>query len=212
MHLAWPGLPNYDALFHYEQTLPADYRFLKSLVKGGVGHLLVTGTCFEYGMQSGALAEDLPTAPANPYALAKDTLRKQLQSLQQQHAFTLQWARLFYMYGEGQSPNSLVAQLDRAIDGGEAEFNMSGGEQLRDYLPVDEVASRTVTLVEHPGCDGVVNICSGVPISVRRLVERHLANRGANIRLNLGHYPYSNEESMAFWGDGSRLAAILQKS
>jgi nucleoside-diphosphate-sugar epimerase len=212
MHLAWPGLPNYDALFHYEKTLPADYRFLKSLVQGGVGHLLVTGTCVEYGMQSGALAEDLPTAPANPYALAKDTLRKQLQSLQLQHAFTLQWARLFYMHGEGQSPNSLLAQLDRAIDSGEAVFNMSGGEQLRDYLPVDAVASRTVTLLEHPGCNGVVNICSGKPISVRRLVERHLANRGAGIRLNLGHYPYSSDEPMAFWGDASRLAAILQNT
>jgi len=211
MHLAWPGLPNYEALFHYEETLPADYRFLKSLVQGGVGQLLVTGTCFEYGMQSGALAEDLPTAPANPYALAKDTLRKQLQALQQQHAYTLQWARLFYMHGIGQSPNSVLAQLDRAIDNRETLFNMSGGEQLRDYLPVNEVASRAVTLLEHPDCNGVVNICSGEPISVRRLVERHLANRGASIRLNLGHYPYSPDEPMAFWGDASRLAAILTK-
>lgn len=211
MHLAWPGLPNYDALFHYEKTLPADYRFLKSLVQDGVGHLLVTGTCVEYGMQSGALAENLPTAPASPYALAKDTLRKQLQSLQQQHAFTLQWARLFYLYGEGQSPNSLLAQLDRAIDSGEAVFNMSGGEQLRDYLPVSEVAARCVNLLEHPRWNGVVNVCSGEPISVRRLVERHLANRGASIRLNLGHYPYSNDEPMAFWGNANRLAEILQK-
>ncbi len=212
MHLAWPGLPNYEALFHYEKTLPADYHFLKSLVQGGVGHLLVTGTCVEYGMQSGALAEDLPTAPANAYALAKDTLRKELQALQRQHGFTLQWARLFYMQGQGQSRNSLIAQLDRAIDNGEAVFNMSGGEQLRDYLPVDEVASRTVTLLEHPGCNGVVNICSGEPISVRRLVERHLVNRGASIRLNLGHYPYSSDEPMAFWGDASRLATILQNT
>jgi nucleoside-diphosphate-sugar epimerase len=210
MHLAWPGLPNYGASFHYEKTLPADYRFLEALVQDGVGHLLVTGTCFEYGKQSGALAEHLPTAPANSYALAKDTLRKQLQSLQRQHAFILQWARLFYMYGEGQSPDSLLAQLDRAIDTGEAAFNMSGGEQLRDYLPVEEVASRTVTLLEHPGCNGVVNICSGEPISVRRLVERHLENRGAGIRLNLGRYPYSSDEPMAFWGDASRLATILQ--
>jgi nucleoside-diphosphate-sugar epimerase len=213
MHLAWPGLPNYGELFHYEQTLPADYRFLKSLVLGGVKHLLVTGTCVEYGMQDGALAENTPAAPlASPYALAKDTLRKELQSLQQQHAFTLQWARLFYMHGEGQNPTSLLAQLDRAIDAGETAFNMSGGEQLRDYLPVTEVAARAVTLLEHPGCDGIVNICSGEPISVRRLVERHLAQRGASIRLNLGHYPYSSDAPMAFWGDASRLAAILQDS
>jgi nucleoside-diphosphate-sugar epimerase len=213
MHLAWPGLPNYEALFHYEQTLPADYRFLKSLLLGGVRHLLVTGTCVEYGMRSGALAEHMSSAPlANPYALAKDTLRKQLQALQRQHAFTLQWARLFYMHGEGQSPNSLLAQLDRAIDAGETVFNMSGGEQLRDYLPVGEVAARAVALLEHPACAGIVNICSGVPISVRRLAERHVALRGASIRLNLGHYPYASDEPMAFWGDASRLAAILRDS
>jgi dTDP-6-deoxy-L-talose 4-dehydrogenase (NAD+) len=212
MHLAWPGLPNYDALFHYEKTLPADYRFLKSLVQGGVGQLLVAGTCVEYGMQSGALTEDLPTMPVSPYARAKDTLRKQLQALQQQQAFTLQWARLFYMYGEGQSPNSLLAQLDRAIDSGEAVFNMSGGEQLRDYLPIDDVAARAVTLLEHPGCNGIVNICSGEPISVRRLAERHLAQRGSRIRLNLGHYPYSSDVPMAFWGDASRQSALLQHS
>ena len=211
MHLAWPGLPNYDALFHVEETLPADYRFLKSLVQDGVGQLLVTGTCVEYGMQSGALSEDMPTAPASPYALAKDTLRKQLQTLQQQHPFTLQWARLFYMHGEGQNANSLLAQLDRAIDAGEAVFNMSGGEQLRDYLPVAEVAARAVALLEHSTWDGVVNICSGEPTSVRRLAERHLSERGTGIRLNLGHYPYAGDEPMAFWGDARRLAAILQQ-
>ena len=119
MHLAWPGLPNYTSLFHFEENLPADYRFLKSLVDAGAAHVMVTGTCFEYGMQSGCLSEDTITQPANPYGLAKDTLRKFLQALQQQHSFSLQWCRLFYMYGPGQNPNSILAQLDRAIDNNE---------------------------------------------------------------------------------------------
>jgi dTDP-6-deoxy-L-talose 4-dehydrogenase (NAD+) len=205
IHLAWPSLPNYKALFHFEKNLPADYRFLKSLVECGVKHLLVTGTCFEYGMQGGELTEDMHTAPAIPYALAKDTLRKFLQSLQLQNAFALQWARLFYMYGEGQNPNSLLAQLDRAIEEGQSEFNMSGGEQLRDYLPVEEVARRMVLLLDHPESGGIVNVCSGKPISVRRLVEQHIAIRGANTQLNLGHYPYPDYEPMAFWGNSDKF-------
>ena len=80
IHLAWPGLPNYKSLFHFEKNLPADYRFLKALVEGGANHLLIAGTCLEYGMQNGALTEMMPTMPSNPYALAKDTLRKLLQS------------------------------------------------------------------------------------------------------------------------------------
>lgn len=162
IHLAWPGLPNYTSLFHFEENLPADYRFLKSLVDAGIGHLMVTGTCFEYGMQSGCLGEDTVTQPANPYGLAKDTLRKFLQALQQQRPFVLQWTRLFYMHGPGQNPNSVLAQLDRAIDNADPLFNMSGGEQLRDYLSVEDVASCLTRLLERPLCHGVFNVCSGV--------------------------------------------------
>lgn len=210
VHLAWPGLPNYRALSHFEENLLADYRFLKRMLEGGGAHLLITGTCFEYGLQSGPLSENMPTAPNNPYALAKDTLRKFLHFAQQQNDFTLQWARLFYMYGPGQNKNSLLAQLDRAIDNGESVFNMSGGEQLRDYLSVETVASRLVTLLEYPNWNGVVNICSGDPISVRHLVELHVKKRGVKIKLNLGYYPYVDYEPMAFWGDGSRYKSIVR--
>lgn len=212
MHLAWPGLPNYKSLFHFEKTLPSDYFFLKSLIEGGISHLLVTGTCFEYGMLNGCLSEELPTLPANAYALAKDVLRKYLEALQQQHPFTLQWARLFYMYGTGQNTNSLLAQLDKAIDNGDSTFNMSGGEQLRDYLPVEEVARRLVLLLCYTQCNGVVNICSGKPISVRRFVEQHLDKRAAEIQLNLGYYQYPDYEPMALWGDQSRFDRMTTES
>lgn len=208
IHLAWAGLPNYKALFHFEQNLPAHYRFLKALIEQGVGQVLVTGTCFEYGMQNGCLSEQMPAQPENSYALAKDTLRRFLQALQQEHNFTLQWARLFYIYGPGQSSNSLLAQLDRALNNGEKSFNMSNGEQLRDYLAVEEVARRLLLLLEHSECNGLVNVCSGEPISVRRLVEHHIQKRGASIALNFGYYPYPDYEPMAFWGDHRRIAQL----
>lgn len=209
IHLAWPGLPNYRDLFHFEQNLIGDYRFLKSLIEQGVGQLLVAGTCFEYGLQNGCLAEDLPTLPANPYALAKDSLRKFLQQLQRHQPFALQWARLFYLYGEGQHANSLLAQLDRAIADGRPTFDMSGGEQLRDYLPIEVAARRLVQLVERPDADGVYNVCSGTPISIRTLVERHIRKRGADIALNLGYHAYPDYEPMAFWGDPRKLTQLL---
>jgi dTDP-6-deoxy-L-talose 4-dehydrogenase (NAD+) len=211
VHLAWPGLPNYKSLFHFEHNLPADYRFLKSMIEAGVGQILVTGTCFEYGMQSGLLHEELPPNPTNPYGLAKNCLRQFLESLRQEQHFALQWARLFYMHGPGQNPGSLIAQLDRAIDRGDREFPMSGGEQLRDYLPVQTVAAHLTTLLEHPTTHTVVNICSGQPISVRRLVERRLTERNAQMDLKLGHFPYPDYEPLAFWGDAKRLRALLKE-
>jgi dTDP-6-deoxy-L-talose 4-dehydrogenase (NAD+) len=209
VHLAWPGLPNYRALFHFEHNLMADYRFIKGAVEAGVSHVLVTGTCFEYGMQSGPLSEHTAPQPSNPYGLAKNTLRLFLQNLQQVQPFTLQWVRLFYLHGEGQNPNSLLAALDRAIDASDDSFNMSAGEQLRDYLAIETAAGYLAAIVQQREFDGVINCASGQPVSVRALVEQRVRERGASIDLNLGHYPYATHEPMAFWGVADRLQQLL---
>jgi nucleoside-diphosphate-sugar epimerase len=208
VHLAWAGLSDYKSPHHFERNLPADYNFIRSMVEGGVQRVLVTGTCLEYGMQRGKLAENMPTFPVTSYGQAKDSLRKLLQVLQDEIGFNLQWVRLFYSYGAFQNPNSLLAQLEQAIDNGKQIFKMSGGEQLRDYLPVEEVAERLVLLIEHPECNGIINCCKGSPVSVRRLVEQHIKRRGADISLDIGHYPYPDYEAMAFWGDSSKFDSL----
>jgi nucleoside-diphosphate-sugar epimerase len=205
VHLAWPGLPNYRQDFHLTENLPRDFAFLGALVAQGYRRLLVTGTCLECSPQEGCYNESDEGAPALPYPLAKLRLRRMLVELQRQRPFDLQWARLFYMYGEGQNPNSLLAQLDRAIDSGAESFDMSGGEQVRDFLPVTAVAAKLVTLAEHPEWTGVSHVCSGQPVTVRALVERHLAERGARLKLNLGVYPYPDYEPIKFWGASTRL-------
>lgn len=208
IHLAWQGLPNYKSTFHLDQNLFPHFLFLKNLVVNGLKDLTVTGTCFEYGMQSGPLSEEMPTVPANPYALAKDSLRRFLEVLKAEHDFSLKWTRLFYMYGKGQSANSLIPLLDQAIDRGDSVFNMSGGEQLRDYLPISRVAEYICRIALQFKAVGIINCCSGTPTSVRRLVEEHIKKRGASIELNTGYYSYPNYEPMAFWGDNQKLKII----
>jgi nucleoside-diphosphate-sugar epimerase len=211
IHLAWGGLPNYKSLFHFEEELPSQYKFLSNLIKAGLKNLVVTGTCFEYGMQSGQLSESLETKPTNPYGFAKDALRKQLEYLSLTNPFSMTWTRLFYMYGDGQAPNSIYSQLKKAIDAKESTFNLSGGEQLRDYLPITELSSYLVSLALSGKNNGIVNICSGTPISIRTLVENWLTKNKWNIKLNLGYYPYPDYEPMAFWGDRRKLDLCLGK-
>lgn len=210
IHLAWAGLPNYKSLHHFEQELPIQYKFLQNMVTSGLQSLVVAGTCFEYGMQSGALNESMITLPSNPYGLSKDVLRCQLEYLQKAKPFSLTWARLFYLYGEGQAENSLFPQLRKAVERGDKVFNMSGGEQLRDYLPVTEVAKYLVSLAIGGKNTGIINICSGKPISVRKLVEQWIAENNWKIDLNLGHYPYPDYEPMAFWGDRQKLDTYVE--
>ncbi|MEF8700036.1 MAG: NAD(P)-dependent oxidoreductase [Candidatus Accumulibacter sp. UW20] len=208
IHLAWDGLPNYRSLHHFESELPRQYRFLKNLIESGLPSILVAGTCFEYGLQSGPLAADTRTLPDNPYGYAKDALRKQLQFLQSMTHFHLTWARLFYMFGEGQPSSCLYPKLREAVYRGDSMFNMSGGEQLRDYLRVEEVARQIVHLALARQDVGIVNICSGNPVSVRKIVEEWLRENSWEIKLNLGYYPYPDYEPMAFWGKGTPFDLI----
>lgn len=220
LHLAWPSVAHTQALSHLEATLPQHYALLKGLLDSGLPRLVVAGTCFEYGLQSGALHEDLPAQPVTAYGLAKHTLRQMLEFYLADRArqvptappAPLLWLRFFYLHGPGQQAKSLLPQLDAALARGDAEFPMSGGEQLRDYLPVDTAAQYAAALALKPQATGVVNVCHGQPTSVRRLVEEHLQALGKTgaIRLKLGHYPYSPVEPMAFWGDNRRMRALLE--
>ena len=198
--LSWPGLPNYREFYHFECNLFASYRFIQSLVHFGVKHILVTGTCLEYGMRNGAMHAHLYAKPMVPYAIAKDSLHKFLRILQNKYSFTLQWTRLFYLYGFGQHPNSLLSQLEKAIADGAACFKMSPGDQLRDFISVVDAAQQISVLLSHPECDGIFNVCSGQPISVRSFVEAHMKRLNKIMPLELGVYSYNDYEPMAFWG------------
>jgi nucleoside-diphosphate-sugar epimerase len=211
IHLAWQGLPNYKSFFHFEHNLMGHYSFLKNMLSHGLKKLVVTGTCFEYGMREGCLSEEMIADPQNPYALAKDTLRKFLFEFRKNHEFECTWIRLFYMYGEGQNPNALLSQLQTALQNGDTVFNMSGGEQLRDYLPIEKVAEYIVKIAISD-VSGIINCCSGKPVKVKQLVENYLKHIHRHIGLNTGFYPYTDYEAMSFWGDNTKLKRIINKT
>lgn len=212
IHLAWEELRDFRSPAHFERLLPMHYRFLKSVLDAGLPRLYVAGTCLEYGLQSGCLDERLPAQPVTAYGYAKAALYRQLDFLKEQRGFGLTWARLFYLYGEGQPANTLYSQVRAAIAKGVKRFPMSPGEQLRDYLHVEEAAELLVQLVLRDCDAGLVNLCSGKPVSVRSLVERWFAEAGVEIELDRGAYDYPSYEPLAFWGDRRKLDHMLNTS
>lgn len=211
IHLAWQGLPNYNELFHIQKNLFSQFNFLTNLIENGLKDILITGTCLEYGMLNGQLKETMETHPSNPYALAKDSLRKFLEMVQSKYQFSIKWVRLFYMYGVGQSMQSIIPLLEKAEYEGEKNFKMSGGEQLRDYMHVKEVAAGVSQIALQNKVQGIINCCSGKPISVKRFVEEYIFNNNFKIKPQYGFYPYPYYEPMAFWGDDAKLKTICKQ-
>jgi len=206
--LSWPGLPRYNDLFHITRNLPACLDLIERLVEGGLQRLVVAGTCYEYGLQYGALKENQFTDPVNCYAIAKDSLRRVISSRYAQKTFDWCWARIFYPFGQGQNPHSLVPSLLKALEMGNHSFPMGSGRQLRDFIDVHELASQLLILALHPDAGGIYNLGTGKPRSILELAEDTIASHGGMIRLERGVLPDRPDEPLAFWAHMDKFQAL----
>lgn len=211
VHLAWGGLPNYRSDAHLLEELPRQIAFLDECSEGGLKKLVVSGTCLEYGMREGCLDETMKPVPTIAYAQAKDQLRSHLEAISARGGPGLTWLRLFYLFGPGQSPNSLYSMLRAAITARGTSFAMSPGDQERDFLPIESAAEIICSLAMLPVHSGVVNVCSGLPMRIVDVVQLWLQRLNSRIALHTGVYPYPDYEAHSFWGSTGKLDALLPK-
>ena len=208
LHLAWGGLPNYMDSYHVDVELPMQLKFLQSLIDSGLKKLVVAGTCYEYGLSSGAISESQMTNPNTPYGIAKDSLRKALFEIRSKKDFELTWARVFYPYGEGQSENSIYSQLTKAISSDEKEFAMGSGVQMLDFIQVTRVAKALRTFVTEKKGVGLINVGSGEPQSVIEFVKKLIYHFESNIVPRVGAVADREYESLSFWSDNDLLDSL----
>jgi dTDP-6-deoxy-L-talose 4-dehydrogenase (NAD+) len=202
VHFAWNNVSNFTDPFHLVDNLPSNYNFLSKMIQNGLKKLCVIGTCFEYGLYNGIIPSDTIPNPVTYYGLAKHALHQSLLLLKLSNDFELLWLRPFYIYGKNHSPRSLFGLLDDAKKRNLAQFNMSNGDQLRDYLHISDAVSQIYKLLLSKPF-GQYNICSEKPISVKDLVIKYMEENNISIELNTGYYDYPAYESKNFWGKKS---------
>ena len=207
--LSWPGLPNYNEPFHVSRNLPACIDLVEQLIAVGLKRIVIAGTCYEYGIKNGPLAESELTSPVNCYAIAKDALRKTIASRCKSSEIAWCWLRIFYPFGEGQNPKSLLPSLQNAIEQGHATFPMSSGRQLRDFIPVEDIARQLLLLAADQRAYGIYNGGSGRPRSLREIVECRVNELDSQITIDRGVYPDREDEPLAFWADMSRMSTLI---
>lgn len=209
IHLAWEKLDGYKNESHTTSILENHKQFLSNLIDKGLKDITVVGTCYEYGLQEGILKENMDSKPVLPYPQGKNLLREFLEAKQKSTPFNFKWARVFYVFGEVKGRKNLYTHLINAIKNKDESFNMSGGEQIRDFLSPDEIAERIVKIALQNKTLGVINCCSGKPVKLKDFVTDFLNKNNYKIKLNLGVYPYADYEPMETWGDTAKLDAVL---
>ena len=169
-HLAWYGDPKTYLTSHANlDELSASNAFLLALMQAGCRRFLMTGTCAEYAPSTDRLREDSPAGPSTLYAASKLALQLVSAQLATEFDARVTWARIFHLFGPFENSQRLVPALINALLA-DKEFGATAGDQVRDYLHVADVASALCGLIDRE-VDGVVNICSGNPVTVRELIE-----------------------------------------
>jgi nucleoside-diphosphate-sugar epimerase len=200
VHLAWDYLPEYNKIEHLTIELPKHVNFLNELISLKIKRLIVSGTCLEYGKREGEIDSKSSTNPNTYYGLAKNSLREFLEISQIRNQFELQWLRLFYIYGEGQKSYTLCGSLLNAIKNREKEFEMSHGEQERDYIEINELITKIMDIIVDSKNKTVQNCCSGYPTKVIDIVEKILSQNNYKLQLKKGTREIPEYEGNSFWG------------
>lgn len=171
IHCAWYAEP--EKYLHSSQNincLIGSLNLAKGLIKAGVRKFIGLGTCFEYDLSCKVLSIDTPLKPTSPYAGAKSALYETLSNWLPGQSVEFAWCRLFYLFGEGDDERRLVPYLHKQFSSARPA-ELKNANLIRDYLEVSK-AGELITKVAMGNQSGPINICSGVPVTIRQLAEK----------------------------------------
>ena len=188
IHVAWYAEPGkYLKSEKNIDCLIGSLNLAKGAIQAGIRRFIGIGTCFEYDLNFGNLSINTPLKPTTPYAAAKAELYILLSQLLSSQSIEFSWCRLFYLYGEGEDERRLVSYIHKQLSKSK-KVDLSSGKQIRDFLDVAEVG-RIIVDVSMGSQHGPINICSGIPITVRQLAEKIADEYGRRDLLNFGARP-----------------------
>lgn len=211
LHLAWYAVPAkfWDARENVE-WLRSSLELLTAFADHGGERMVAAGTCAEYDRQSANYRSDgecseatTPLLPDTLYGGSKHALERVLHHSRRQTGLSSAWGRLFFLYGPHEDPVRLVAYAIRSLLRGEPAL-CSDGRQVRDFLHVADAAAAFVSLLQSE-VEGAVNIASGRPISVRRVLEEIGQKTGRADLLRYGARK-SGDEPARLWANVRRLS------
>ena len=208
IHLLWPYLPDYENKKHLTKNLPVQKKFINFLIKLGVKNFFFSGTCYEYGRQSGKLSEKFKKIPNNSYAKSKYLFQKFIFKISKNKNLNITWGRIFYIFGYNKRRDTLYNLVLNKRKRSKVKI---ANNFYRDYLDVNVLANLIVILSMLKKNIGEVNLCSGFPISLKRLVKFFFKiNR---IKDNVSsEKKVSDLEANNFYGDNKKLKNILDKN
>ena len=157
---------------------------------------------------SGRIAEDAPLGPVNDYGVSKLAMES-LRGVFAQ-ALPIIVTRPFNYTGVGQSSRFVIPKIVGALQAEAATVELGNIDVSRDWSDVRFVSDCYARLIDCPtAVGGTFNICSGVAVSLREVIEQACAAAGRTIQVSFNPAFARANEIPRLWGDNTRLAGAI---
>ncbi|MBF6569632.1 MAG: NAD(P)-dependent oxidoreductase [Candidatus Binataceae bacterium] len=204
LHFAWYAEPGkYQQAEDNLRWCQAGIELVRAFAAAGGQRAVFAGTCFEYDFGYDYCSEALtPCMPSSRYGVSKLALA-QLVTRFPPAGVSTAWGRIFHLYGPYEHPTRLVSSVILALlHGGRARCTQ--GNQLRDFMHVEDIASAFVALLDSDAA-GIVNIGSGVPVTIGTLVSTIAEAIGMPERVDFGAMAAPPNDPLVLIPDVRRL-------
>lgn len=165
---------------------------------GKIKHIVLMGTTEEYGSAVAPFTEVTQELPNSAYGLSKLSATKLARLFSIQYKVPVTVLRPSITYGPCQGIEMfLPAMIDTLVKG--QPFKMSPGEQVRDFLYIDDLVDAIIVCCEEPLLEGeIVNVASGVSLQLKEVAEHVAKMLGKENLLEVGAIPYRGFEIMNY--------------
>jgi UDP-glucose 4-epimerase len=159
-----------------------------------VGHFVYVSSGAVYDGLSGPVTPQTPVAPLLPYAISKLASEHYLRAFAQRGKTVGSYVnvRFFGAYGPYEPDRKITTKWMRAVMAGQREFTLRGnGENLIDFMYVDEAVDGFLKLTASGGFSGTVDFASGAPVSVNAVVQTMA--RVLDVKVTVRHEGHTEE-------------------
>lgn len=198
-----------DSSLIFSTNLEGVYRLLESSAKNNVERFIQIGSCFEYGDKKIPISEDAVLQPTTMYGASKAAASLILESRARDLELPLSIFRVFGLWGALEAPYRLVPQILDACHN-KKPLKLTGGEQVRDYSYVRDVACSIADLLFRKGLSEfeMLNVGSGKAVVLKDFIL-DLANvMGGQELMKFSELPYRESEMWHLVADISKLEGL----
>lgn len=179
-------------------------KLMETAASVGVRRVVIPGSFAEYGRAASLydlIPPDAPLLPTMGYAASKAACFVSSHAAAIELGLELCYLRIFSAFGEGQFESNFWPALRKAALAGE-DFPMTAGEQIRDFVAVEDVATEFLyAAVRNDVSTGqplTWNVGSGHPVTIREFAEHWWEAFSARGTLKVGALPYRSNEVIRF--------------